>query len=90
MGELGVEEAKPLASLDPKASPFDRRLGIARGVAVAERARPDCGVGGTLERPPDAVVRGDVLVEVQPPTGTEHPTKLGQRGILVGHRAQDE
>ncbi len=78
-----------LDRLDAEAPGADRRLGVARRAAAAERLRPEEAIGASLHTAKDDVAGADVLPEAKLAAGSQHASQLGERSCGVGHRAED-
>jgi hypothetical protein len=76
--------------LNRKAAALELCAGVAAQMATARDARPEGGVGDTLQRRTHQLAGYDVLVEPQLPSRTEHTMKLRKCPLLVGHRTQDK
>ena len=76
---LGVREYESLAAVDLKAGLLDSGPGVAGGMAISGRVRPERRVGGMLQRTSDLVVCDDVLVEMQLAAGAQHSVQLRER-----------
>ncbi len=90
-GRDGEERRRLKAALDPvelEAGLADRRLGVARRPAAAERPRPEERVDGVLHRPERCVRRPDVLVHAKLAAGGEDAPDLPERVGRVRDAAQ--
>ena len=76
--------------LEGEAGGGDRGGGVPGGVAAAPDRRPHRPVEQPLHPREPGALGPDVLPEVQPAAGPEHPVQLGQRRALVGHAAEHE
>ena len=67
----------------------DGALGVAGGLAAAERLRPEERVGRALEPVEEGVARPDVLPEAELSAGHQDTPQLPQRRGRVGDAAED-
>jgi hypothetical protein len=73
---------------DPKARVPNRREGVARRPAAAERTRPEEAVDRLLYEAERRVAGADVLVEPELGIGTQDPPELPQRAGRIVHGAE--
>src|SRR6267143_1112462 len=79
-----------LDPLDLESRRSDGRFRAPREMAIAHQVLPDRLDAPLPFQPPGPAVRGDMLEKQQAPARLEHAGDLGERRLLVRHRAQDE
>src|SRR5438309_677405 len=84
-----LADALSLNPLDPESRRGDGRLRAAREMAIAHQVLPDRLDAALPFQAPGPAVRGDMLEKQQAPARLEHVSDLGERRLLVRHRAQD-